>query len=331
MGIKQKAYKVLSYIWRNTLLKWYRRLTDEDRKKKKFGKENPDKIFYVIRRPGIEYCGLFSNFILFLGKIDAVLKDGYIPVIDMQSEFNMYLDRDKVGKENAWEYFFKQPMGFTLEDAMHSRHVILGSTARNLKLFPWNDLRFLSGETGEISYWRKQIKKYMQLSDKAKERVESEYQRLFAGANQGEGRERILGVLCRGTDYVISKPSQHNIQPAPEEMFDKVDDMMQRQKCTKIFLATEDGLIYQKFRERYGNIVITNKKQYTEYKSGYIGQTLYESGNGGYEAGMEYLTTIFLLSRCDCLCAGIASGTGSAILLSEGYKEMYLFDRGCYK
>lgn len=330
MGIKDTAYGFLSYIWRNTLLKWYRRLTDEDKKPQKLGKENPDKTFYVIRRPGIAYCGLFSDYILFLGKIDAVLKDGYIPVIDMQSEFNMYLDKDKVGKENAWEYFFKQPMGYTLSDIKHSRRVIFGSTAKNMTLFPWNKPEFLSGESGELAYWREMVKKYMQLSDEAALFVESEYERLFPKKQPGEEEALVIGVLCRGTDYVISKPSNHNVQPTPEDMFDKIDEIMQRQNCKKLFLATEDGGIYQKFRERYGDIVITNKRQYAAYESGYIGQALYDSGNGGKEAGMEYLATIMLLSRCDCLCAGIASGTGSAVLLSEGYREMYLFYLGCY-
>lgn len=329
--MKQAVYKPLSYIWRNTLLKWYRGFTDEDRKKRRLGNENPDQVFYVVKRPDAAYCGLFSNFMVFLAKIDAVLKDGYIPVIDMQSEFNMYLAPDMVGKENAWEYYFKQPMGVSLADIMHSRHVIFGSTARNMALFPWNDVDFLSGKTGELAYWRGLTRKYMRLSDRAQEWVEGEYRRLFMGENQEEGRPLVLGVLCRGTDYVQSKPSKHNIQPTPEEMYVKIDELMHRQGCTKIFLATEDGGIYQKFKKRYGSAVITNTKRYAEYQEGLIGKALCESGNGGREAGMEYLATIVLLSRCDCLCAGIASGTSSAVLLSEGYREMYLFDLGCYE
>lgn len=321
--MKHAMYRFLSYIWRSTALKWYRSFTDEDRNPQKLGNENPDKTFYVVRRPNARYCGLFSDFIIFLGKMEAVLKEGYIPIIDMQSEFNMYLAEDKVGKENAWEYYFKQPMGFSLEDIMHSRHVIFGSTARNLTLFPWENVDFLSGKTGELAYWREVAQKYMQLSDRAEKCVESEYQRLFAGG-------RILGVLCRGTDYVKNKPRLHKIQPTPEEMYTKIDEMMQRQKCTKIFLATEDGQIYQKFKERYGDILITNTKRYVEYESGGIGRVFYESGNGGYEAGMEYLVTVMLLSKCDCLCAGIVSGTGSAVLLSKGYDEIYLFDSGYY-
>lgn len=77
MGKRHAVYGMASYIWRNTLLKWYRDLTDEDRKPKRLGPENPDKIFYVIKRPGIENCGLFSNFILFLGKIERVYRKKY--------------------------------------------------------------------------------------------------------------------------------------------------------------------------------------------------------------------------------------------------------------
>lgn len=329
-----KIKGILSYLWRNTLLKWYRNHTDEDRKKIKLGKENPDKIFFVIKRMGRGYNGLFSDFLVFLGKIDAVLKEGYIPIVDMQSDFNMYLEKDAIGgTKNAWEYYFKQPMGFSLEDISRSRHVIFGTSDRNLKLFPWDTTDFLYGRTGELDYWKNLARKYMQLNDTARQRVEDAYQKLFvAGKDAGEAN-KILGVLCRGTDYVQYKPSKHNIQPTPEEMFVKIDEVMKEQNCNRIFLATEDGAIYRKFREKYGDILLTNKKQYTEYleNGGGIGRVNYENGNGGYEAGMEYLITILLLSRCDCLCAGIASGTGAAILLSEGYQYLYLFDLGQYE
>lgn len=219
-----------------------------------------------------------------------------------------------------------------MDDISRSRHVIFGTTAKNLKLFPWDDADFLYGRTGELEYWKNLAKKYMPLNDVARQRVEDAYQKLFAaGKNAGEDN-KILGVLCRGTDYVHCRPTKHNIQPTPEEMFGKIDEIMEEQGCNKIFLATEDGEIYQKFREKYGDIIITNQKQYVEYQEdGLIGKVSYRNGIGGYEAGMEYLVTVFLLSKCNCLCAGIASGTSGAILLSEGYQYMYLFDLGYYE
>ena len=67
------------------------------------------------------------------------------------------------------------------------------------------------------------------------------------------------------------------------------------------------------------------------YQGGSTGKEEYEQKNGGYQAGMEYLVTTMLLARCQCLCAGCVSATVGALLLTEGYEYVYLFDLGIYE
>ncbi len=322
-------YKMLSYVWRNTFLKWYRghKQKKEDsyweEHRKSFGRENPDKTFYVIRRRDL-YCGLFSLFITNLQRIDDALKMGYIPVVDMQNDFNIYLSEEKLGKENAWEYYFKQPCGYRLEDIKDSRHVIIGSGAVP-QMFPYLDVDFLLGKTGEMEHWRKLVKKYIVLSAKAEETVNREYRRLFS-----EG-DKVLGVKCRGTDYAKEKPKNHPIQPTPFQAVNKAEEIFRQQHCDKVFLATEDAAFYNIFADRFGDRLITNKASYAEYHGGSTGKEEYEREGGGYAAGMEYLVTTMLLAKCDCLCAGCVSATVGALLLTEGYEYTYLFDLGIYE
>lgn len=326
---KNFPYRLLSFIWRNTILKWYRDYKSYKAEKyweehrTRFGHENSDKTFYVIRRRDL-YCGLFSLFLTNLVRIDEAVKKGYIPVIDMQNNFNIYLSRDKLGRENAWEYFFRQPGGYSLTDIARSKNIIIGSGAVPT-MFPYLDVKFLMGETGEMEHWRRLVKKYIVLSDKAKEYIEAEYQRLF------DKNDKILGVKCRGTDYAKGKPKNHPIQPTPLQALKKADEILKKQNCTKIFLATEDAEFYNTFLNYFGDRVITNKTNYAEYKGGSAGQEEYEQENGGFRAGMEYLTTTYLLARCDCLCAGCVSATVGALLLTEGYEYTYLFDLGIYE
>lgn len=322
-------YKSLSYVWRNTLLKWYRgskqkkieRYWEEHEVKQ--GRENPDKIFYVIRRRDL-YCGLFSLFITNLKRIDDAVKQGYIPVVDMQNDFNIYLSEDKVGRENAWEYYFKQPMGYSMKDIKRSRRVIIGSGAVP-PMFPYLDISFLTGETGELEYWRECVRKYISLSDEAGRLVDQEYNKLFAAG------DKVLGVKCRGTDYTNGKPKNHPIQPTPEQAVSKAEEIFVAKGCTKVFLATEDATFYEIFKEKFGDRLITNKTDYMKYQGGSTGKEEYEQENGGYRAGMEYLITTMLLARCDCLCAGCVSATVGALLLTEGYEYTYLFDLGIYE
>lgn len=323
---KNIIYRGLSYVWRNTILKWYRgywKRREENYWKehlRKFGKENPDKTFYVIRRRDC-YCGLFSLFLTNLQRIDDAVKAGYIPVVDMQTAFNIYLTEDKLGKENAWEYYFKQPCGYTLQDICKSKNVIIGSGAVP-PMFPYLEIDFLYGKTGELEYWRKLVRKYMVLSDAAAQRVEEEYNRLFAP------NDKVLGVKCRGTDYANGMPKNHPIQPTPEQAAAKAEEIFREQNCTKLFLATEDAAFYRIFTDRFGEKLIVNKTEYAEYQGGSAGKEEYERGDS--RAGMDYLVTTMLLARCHCLCAGCVSGTVAALMLTEGYEYTYLFDLGIY-
>jgi hypothetical protein len=320
---------VLSYLWRHTILKWYRGHKEKQKEKywaehrTKPGHENPDKTFYVIRRRDW-YCGLFSLFLTNLQRVDDALKAGYIPVVDLQNDFNIYLPEEKLGKENAWEYYFKQPCGYSLQDIKKSRNVIIGSGAVP-DMFPYLDVDFLYGRTGELEYWRELVNQYMKLSDEAAAQVQREYDRLF------EKSDKVLGVLCRGTDYVQGKPKNHPIQPTPIQAVEKAKEIFQERNCTKVFLATEDGKIYEVFAECFGDKLITNKSGYIEYKGDSIGKETYEKEGGSLESGMEYLTTVMLLAKCDCLCAGCVSATVAALLLTEGYEYTYLFDLGIYQ
>lgn len=322
-------YRSASYIWRNTILKWYRErrkrreeLYWEERIEKR-GKENPDKTFYVVRRRDL-YCGLFSLFITNLQRIDDAIKQGYIPVIDMQNDFNIYLSEDKIGKENAWEYYFEQPMGYSLNDIRHSRNVIIGS-GKVPEMFPYMDIKFLTGESGELEYWRQQVKRYIGLNKEVVYELEKAYNKLFL--NTG----KILGVICRGTDYVNGKPRNHPVQPTPEQMLVKVKEIKKEYGCQKIFLATEDAGIYELFVHHFGDKLITNKTRYIQYRGGAIGKEEYGECGTARELGMEYLITILLLAKCDCLCAGCVSATVGALLLTEGYEYTYLFDLGIYR
>lgn len=321
-------YRVLSYVWRNTILKWYRNYKHNQLEKYwsehtvRNGKENLNKTFYVIRRRDY-YCGMFSLVLTNLVRIDEAIKKGFIPIVDMQNDFNIYLAQDKIGKENSWEYFFEQPAGYSLEDISRSKNVIIGSGAVP-HMFPYLDVKFLLGETGELEYWRKLVKKYIVLNDKAKEYVDAEYSRLFTK------EDKVLGVLCRGTDYVQGKPKNHPIQPTPIQAIEKTKEIFVEQKCSKIFLATEDALVFEAFKNEFGDKLITNKNEFIAYQGGSIGKERYNLGGGTVQSGMEYLATIMLLARCSCLCAGCVSGTVGALLFTKGYEYIYLFDLGIY-
>ena len=91
-----------------------------------FGSMNKDKTFYILSRSIHIRDGLFSYLFAFLEQLDEIDKKGYIPVVDMQNFECQYLDDDKVGSENVWEYYFKPLSAYSLAEVYQSSNVILG-------------------------------------------------------------------------------------------------------------------------------------------------------------------------------------------------------------
>ncbi len=102
--MENRLYTVLSCLWRNTVLKYYRgylknkELKYWEERIKHFGWKNRNKTFYVIRRRDA-YCGIFSIYMTTLARIDEALKNGFIPVVDMQNSFNIYLNKKRLGRK----------------------------------------------------------------------------------------------------------------------------------------------------------------------------------------------------------------------------------------
>lgn len=298
----------IKYKWRQRKVSW--------------GNQEEDKVFYVIRRATCK-VGLFSYVMTTIGQIEYAVKRGYIPVVDMQNNENTYLDKDLIGKKNAWEYYFKQPCGYSLQDIRQCKNVILGNGLITEKSeYPTSRI-FKDHE--EFQRWFDICKKYVTVQDDIKKDVQDKYESLF-------GKERVLGILCRGTDYVRLQPHGHPVQPTIEQMIEKAKAMKREYHCKWIYLATEDEQYYQAFLNQFGEeLRVTEAKRCAEDGKFNINDISYDRENDRYLRGREYLMNVMLLSKCTCLLAGAVGGTYGAALLSDGYEQRYIFDLGVYQ
>ena len=272
------------------------------------GKENPDKTFFVIRRAQCK-AGLFSLVMTNMGLVKTALDRGYIPVIDMQSERNTYLDEDQVGKENAWEFYFEQPCGYGLDDIGRSKNIILSSGLVGKNNFFPEERMVRKPE--EYQMWRRLFQKYFHVKKEILEEAEELRKEMFHG-------ERVLGVLCRGTDYTNTRPKDHPIQPEAADVIDKVNEVLEKQKCEYIYLATEDYDIHSAFEKQYGSRLRSMKtRRYHNTGNENINDISARGEKNRYLLGKDYLITILLLADCDCLVAGSAGGTYGALLMGH--------------
>jgi len=313
-NIKQKFQKIKIFNDLYTEWKWRERRIS-------YGNQYPNKIFFVVRRASCK-VGLFSYVMTNMGLVDYAVRQGYIPIIDMQSNANTYLEDKKIGQENAWEYYFKQPCGYSLSDISQAQNVILSNgliTSKN----NYPDFRMV-GDAELFQYWKSVFQQYFKPTDEVIEECKKRHKEFF-------GEKRVLGILARGTDYVSLKPKGHPVQPTVEQIIEKASEIMKFQQCEKIYLATEDQGIYEKLMDAFeGKILAPKMERFTTSGAQNINDLESKIENTRKQKGREYLLSMMLLSGCTCLLAGNVGGTHGALLMNDEYEYKYIFELGYY-
>lgn len=298
-------------------VRWRERMTHP-------GRENPDKTFYVIRRHA-ERAGLFSFVATNLGSVREAVDREMVPVIDMQNSRNAMLEPEQVGNVNAWEQYFVQPAGYSLSDIRHAANVYLGPIVppggHGTERYP--DYNMLL-HPEELAMWRGVASRYLHLLPQHERDAEDYVREHFAG-------QRVLGVLCRGTDYLREKPFNHPIQPKTEAVIEKCKEVMGVHKCDMIYLCTEDRAIYDQISAAFPGRIMTRQKLFVHIEDGQNINTVSNRLEKPYERNRDYLISIAVLSRCSCLVAGAAGGTYGALLMTKGYDYEYVFTIGRYQ
>lgn len=246
-----------------------------------------------------------------------------IPVVDMQSFINAYLYDNEVGKVNSWEYYFRQPVEVSLEEALSSGNYVLCDTVLLPK--PRQDIRLFYNRSGQLDYWRDICRRYIKIQPEVSSRLEG-MKAKFSG-------KKILGVLVRGTDYVTTKPHDHPIPPTAEQAIAKCQEVMTQEGFDSVYLATEDKNILAKFQEAFGEKLLLPDSAYVDYdysKGAWLAEYEIDRDNDKYLRGLEYLVSILFLSQCKGFITSMTSGSEGVMLLSKGFEYLYVFDLGYY-
>ena len=282
----QKAWDALVHFKMRYLILKYKE------KRMSFGNKNPDKTFLVIRRiPCV--AGLLSNFHHVLDRIMYSIENNYVPVVDMENykTFNN-VDEPINGTKNAWEYYFQQPGLHSLSEVYESKNVILSNGVCEFTYGIENDENAIKSNHSII-------KNHMKFNTNMENHINSVYNRII-----GKGK-KVLGVSSRQTDFVVQKPKGHSIQPTIEELIETTKKYYKEWNADIIFLKAEDSQTINAFRKEFRNILVTiEKMEISNYDgSKNVAGWGFERPNDAYLRGVEYLTEVAILSRCDFLVA----------------------------
>ncbi|MCL1868325.1 MAG: hypothetical protein FWF72_05200 [Paludibacter sp.] len=282
-------------------------------KQKLHSKLTKNKAKIILINKGI-YDYAYFNFAFVNNMISLILEviyKGYFPVIQ--------LDNRKKHWTN-WDTFFEQPFGTKLCEKYEKYNMEIGTIIAGFRT-PYN--------VKELQIWSKLYNDFIILNADTQIYVEKEYENLLKN-------KKVLGVLCRGTDYIHKRPYGHPIQPEIDDVIEVSRIKMNELNLDFIYLATEEYGIYKQFEEAFPQKIIINKRFFYDEsfytnQYDYIYQIHGDHENEIYIRGLEYLSSICLLSRCDALIAGNTGGSTAALYLNNGkYCYWKLFDLGFY-
>lgn len=285
------------------------------------GNEYPDKTFYIIRRNtmmGNEPCGLMADLRFVISHLIYADKNDFTPVVDMQSFINAYLEKNEVGRVNAWEFYFKQPAGFSLEEALKGRNIVASS------MFSNEPEDWYSDEVYRI------VKKYIVFSENIEKRAEEEMRKMRSYF--GDAKDvHITGIKLRGTDYVSKMPKYHAKAPTVRQASEIIDEKLKDwNEEPNIFLASEDSSVIQLMKKIYGEdrIYTMNIQRFHEDETWYRTKKYLSRKRLN---GEDYCTEIACLTKCDNFIASGSQGTMAAILINNRqYLNSYKIDLGRY-
>jgi CRISPR/Cas system endoribonuclease Cas6 (RAMP superfamily) len=259
-------------------------------------------IYYIIRFADVQSCGwtVWERVVLF-GCIYAE-DNGMIPVIDMQTKKNIYLENSEVGSVNAWDKFYLQPSGVTYDEAIKSNNYVLGDPTQEWFVY----LRLRKSRRNKTDYLRKKYNQYIKLRSSVSDELEKRYQDLLNDHKINLDSE-LVGICIRGTDYV---QFHHSVQPFDLIMED-AKRIKKQHSSACFYVATEDSDLYEKILNALPNEKIISYKAGGISKSDIndlIGKKIREK-QSAYEAAMDYLTVLFLLNKCQYLIGGVCGAT----------------------
>ena len=149
------------------------------------------------------------------------------------------------------------------------------------------------------------------------------------------GEKRFLGVLIRGTDYILVHKDGPRKMAGVDDMIPTIREWMDTYGYEKIFLATEDSDVLSEMRRVFGEQVIViaqERHSVSELSDRQLLAELEKETSDDYERSVadgtvNYFYALYMLSRCDAfICSGPCNGYDLAAGFNGGkYERTLLF------
>ena len=286
---------------------------------KSYGKKNPNKFFFVIRRtPG---AGFFSNLNFVLHNLYICEKLKMIPIIDMENYHTLYNCRVKIdNSKNAWNYYYKSVSNYNLDEVYQSKNVfICDNRASNrgfIKDLKKSKFKYFHGfqylDIRHKKIFQKYIKIQEEFLDISKKFVDKNFK-----------NKKILGVCFRGSDQ--KKSGYHPYTPTEKQMQFVTNFLIKKYNFDKIFICTEDIDYLNFYKKKYGEKVLYSDSIRTTDKVDLFDS---EDIRHRYKIGRGNLIDMLILSKTNHILFATSNIPYAAIFYSGRKIPHSLIDNG---
>lgn len=283
------------------------------------------KYYIIIRSEG--GAGFFSNYMWVLGHIVLARKLGYIPVVDMKNYPTLYSEDAAVdGIDNAWNYYFENIDGVTLDEAYRSGKYVIGRDKyldKYAEKYCTPIYRFPTDKM--IRYYGPVIDRDIRIREDLKSEFDAAWRK------QAEPSDQVLGIHIRGTDM------KNNLgHPMPASVRDYLKQtyriLSEHTEITKIFLATDENNVKETYEREFGHSKWTlfMNEAFRVWDNGEarkvgVHETKVEHPreHHKYLMGKEVLQDAWFLNKCDYLICGHSNITNVVILWNRNrFKQL---------
>lgn len=333
-------------IWMPLFRKWkweFKQFSEGHMRKIRMGNENPENHFYYISVIN-KYTGVFTSVTYVMNEIEYAIKNNMIPVVEvLDVECPGWAKGKQLLNENAWEYFFEQPVGaWGIDDVKKSKNVttcwkINRTTKQFHNVVDLQDINFLC-QDNNLKYWNGVYRKYIKYIPEIADKIT-----YYANILPKDGK--VLGVSYRSQFaalYAIGHKiiDKHSKVPSFEEMIDLTKDYFDKWDCQYIFVSADSREGLELFKSAFGDKclyidrplerVLDNGKFTSDFEKKLI-EFDREDGNYLLNRNIDYICEVEIMAKCNCFFGTKGSGALFSFLINGGnYEHAEFWDKGKY-
>lgn len=273
--------------------------------------------YIVLGEKELGFCALLRRTLLYLAYADRY---GYVPYVKWEKCIPYY---DAEYEENPFENYFIQSSGLNESVVLKCYNLFLSEKNHEYS-------SFIDDEPGvEVNGYYvndEYIQRLALIADRYLVLNKTTEKYIVEGENKlNVDWSNCLGVHIRGTDFKVGY-DEHPICISERDYFDRIDNIIGSKHYTSIFLATDDIELYEAFKSKYGEVVVSFEDTYRGCGNISVAFSEVERKHHNYFLGLELLRDVYLLAKCKGIISGISQVSIMARVIAKSKNNYYLDD-----